>query len=315
MDFRPVLSPITIGHSFAASAPYDLSAQAEIRVNGSLIYTLLKNYATNLNRSIYFEVGEILRDYVEVEFDGTYTNITPPTATIDFEIFDAINAGGNSVYTSTDTFKIVKGYTYFQQGANVIYTTDQFATDARTIYVPENTAGRLPVFNTTNGQLQYTNYTSTQQTKTFAGQTVNIVRFCEPKYTPYKVTFVNKFGALEDTYFSLLRRDISTLSSESYKRHITDPIGEYNINDHSYATYNVKAKDTLTLNTPFVDDAYNDIFFQLLASQQIWIYENSAAIPIKPITKTLDRKTNLNDRLVQYTMEFEYAFDKINNIA
>lgn len=315
MDFRPVLSPITIGHSFSASAPYDLSATAEIRVNGSLVYTLLKNYATNLNRSIYFEVGEILRDYVEVEFDGTYPTVNLPTATIDFEIFDAINAGGNSVYTSTDTFKIVKGYTYFQQGANVKYQATQLAVDARTIYVPENTAGRLPVYNLTTNQIQYTGFTNTQQTKTYAGQTVNIVRFCEPKYTPYKVTFVNKYGALEDTYFSLLRRDISSLSSETYKRHITDPIGEYSINDHSFATYNVKAKDTLTLNTPFVDDAYNETIFQLLASQQIWIYENSAAIPIKPITKTLDRKTSLNDRLVQYTIEFEYAFDKINNIA
>ena len=37
-------------------------------------------------------------------------------------------------------------------------------------------------------------------------------------------------------------------------------------------------------------------------------------LPIVCTSTGYQKKTNIDDRLIQYTLEFEYAFDKINNI-
>jgi hypothetical protein len=37
-------------------------------------------------------------------------------------------------------------------------------------------------------------------------------------------------------------------------------------------------------------------------------------IPVIPQTKSITYKTSVNDKLANYTVDFEHAFDKINNI-
>ena len=53
-----------------------------------------------------------------------------------------------------------------------------------------------------------------------------------------------------------------------------------------------------------------------MLSEQVWMYRDgdSTITPIVPTTKQVTFKTSLNDRLVDYTVNFEKAFDKINNI-
>jgi hypothetical protein len=41
---------------------------------------------------------------------------------------------------------------------------------------------------------------------------------------------------------------------------------------------------------------------------------NAVIIPVKVKTSTVAFKTSVNDRLIEYTIEFEEAFDYINNI-
>jgi hypothetical protein len=56
---------------------------------------------------------------------------------------------------------------------------------------------------------------------------------------------------------------------------------------------------------------------QLLLSEQVFLTkltDTELVLPIIPKTSNVTYKTTLNDRLVQYTIEFDYAFDKINTI-
>jgi hypothetical protein len=56
---------------------------------------------------------------------------------------------------------------------------------------------------------------------------------------------------------------------------------------------------------------------QLLLSEQVFLTkltDRELVLPIIPKTSNVTYKTTLNDRLVQYTIEFDYAFDKINTI-
>jgi len=68
---------------------------------------------------------------------------------------------------------------------------------------------------------------------------VKIISVCEPKYTPYKVTFINKFGALQDMYF--FKKSVESISTtqETYKRSTMDLVSlSYSTSSHQVATFN-----------------------------------------------------------------------------
>ena len=57
-----------------------------------------------------------------------------------------------------------------------------------------------------------------------------------------------------------------------------------------------------------------EVVRQMLLSEQVWIYDGSSTLPINLKSNTLQFKKSVNDKLISYTISFEYAFDKINNI-
>lgn len=312
-DFRPLRSPITIGNTNAQSYPFGFTT-SNIFINGQLspVLSLQRTGFLNSNKSSYFEYGEILRNYLDITFDGTYISQTLEVS-IGFEQWDSSNQQ-TLLFSTTVAFEGVAGYTDYREGDNVEYTTDQPAISTTNLYIPDGVAGNIPSLNTTTGEIDYNAFTTTDTTKTIGSTVFTINRICEPKYQNYKVTFVNKFGALQDLYFYLVRRDTTTASSDTYKAHKTTPTGGYVIEEHSKETFNIKANDKFILNTCYLDETYNDVITELMLSDKIWITENAQVLPIRITTTSLEKKTTVNDKLIQYTLEFEYAFDKINNI-
>jgi len=57
---------------------------------------------------------------------------------------------------------------------------------------------------------------------------------------------------------------------------------------------------------------------QLLLSEQVWMTKTidtrPTILPVNVKTQSLQYKTSVNDKLINYTIDFDYAFDKINNI-
>jgi len=47
---------------------------------------------------------------------------------------------------------------------------------------------------------------------------------------------------------------------------------------------------------------------------QVYFYEDNSFIPVRPTTSNLEYKTRVNDTVINYTIDFEYAFNTINNI-
>ena len=88
----------------------------------------------------------------------------------------------------------------------------------------------------------------------------------------------------------------------------------YNTYDATNIVQDVAATKSLVLNTGFLKEEYNEIMRQLFQSENVWIRENNKTLPIKIKDSSFTYKTNLNDKLVNYTVQFEYAFDGINNI-
>lgn len=315
--------------------------------SSDLKYTITKSKIGSDNY-VVFEIGELIRDYLNIEYDGSYDSYSlwvRAAFTINYTYI-----GGD--YTETPTpvdYVATEGYGYFEEGinpepsrgllqSNLIqyapsgedFIIPVFAEDTNTVKFYQDTTLRHTVTITDNGntnqKIQYVD--SSVVTGTFnkavvnydsgggtADVTINFYELDCSKYDPIKVTFVNKFGALQDIWFDKKSMESIKTKTDSYNASIVDLANlSYSTNAHQMRTLNIIGNEAITLNTGFIDDSHNEVIRQLMLSEQIWMTKLTEVFPLKARTQSIQYKTHINDRLVNYTIEFDMAFDKINNI-
>lgn len=142
---------------------------------------------------------------------------------------------------------------------------------------------------------------------------IQIDNIDECKYTPYKLTFINKFGAYQDIWMFKNSRLAMTTQKDKYKSNI--------LNNGTYATYNAQvrlltknANQRLTLNSGYYPESNNEIFKQLFLSDKVWIEYKDKTLAVNIENNNIDYKTSLTDSLINYTIDVSFAFDTINNI-
>lgn len=147
--------------------------------------------------------------------------------------------------------------------------------------------------------------------------TIKLCEICEPKYLPIRSIFYNKFGALQDVWMNKKSIINLSVSDQNFKANVMDfsqisPV--YNRLKHSERRFNVVANESITLNTDNLTEQYNEPIKQLLMTEQSWLEDQNEINPVVIETKKITEKTSVNDRMIQYTINFRYAFDKIQNI-
>ena len=135
----------------------------------------------------------------------------------------------------------------------------------------------------------------------------------ECKFTPYKITFINKYGTLQDIWFFKRTNETLTTKTEKFKKNIISA-ASYSISNHQDKTLTKNGKEKLTLNTGYYPEAYNEVFKEMQLSEDCWIEINSKTLPKQVTSSSFAYKTQLNDKIINYTIEIEFAFDTINNI-
>ena len=142
---------------------------------------------------------------------------------------------------------------------------------------------------------------------------IKIDNIDECKYTPYKLTFINKFGAYQDIWMFKNSKLAMTTEKDKYKSNI--------LNNGTYETYNAQvrllsknANQRLTLNSGYYPESNNEIFKQLFLSDKVWIEYNDKTLAVNIENNNIDYKTSLTDSLINYTIDVSFAFDTINNI-
>lgn len=289
--------------------------------------------------NITLEIGELVRDYLEISFNDDYNSQTKWVRAV-VEYFDE----SDNPYTYNNpqvfTYLATDGYGYFEDGTNPELSRNKLIS-ADDIYLPENTIGKLPIFaegvgkvtidsvdtqitdsGNTNQKIQYIDIPANSSTiqvydtdDTTLLSTVNVTNICEPKYTPFKVTFVNKLGAFQDLYFFKKTTESTNVTDETFKRNtIANSTSTYQTHEGQKQRYNINSKTSLSMNTGFVKENMNQTIEELFFSENVWIRYEGKTLPINPSSKSLQYKTVLNDKLINYTVDFEFAFDKINNI-
>ena len=287
---------------------------------------------------VFFEISELIRDYLDTTFDGNYNGQAVWVSTT----LLAYDSDDNEVADDGESFVAFDGYNYFEESANV---SNPIMITNRNLSVLKDNTFKIPIYTTTspsvgyyvNGQLTSTvTYLSSNQsdeqieyisilnndkiTVTSAGntQTINIDILEECKYEPKKVTFVNKYGALQDMIFFKKSVEKMNVTKESYKSNILDSNYVYSSSNHVYRDFNVVGKESVTLSSGFLNEEYNEVFKQMMLSEKVWVTNvvNSVAqvLPINVKTSNITYKTSLNDKLVEYTFDFDNSFNVINDI-
>lgn len=138
----------------------------------------------------------------------------------------------------------------------------------------------------------------------------------ERKHKPYKVIFLNRFGVTEDLWF-FKRSDASiNINKETFRG---NSIGMYASGNgiKTMNNFNVNGKEKITLNSGFVDERMNESFRQLLLSEEVILYDykENKTYNVNLGTSELQYKQHINEKLINYTIEFEFAHEVINNVG
>ena len=324
-----------------------LSVQMTITISSVLRYTIVKDSIANQKN--LFEYGELSRDYITgLDWKGAYNNLFVPQSglLIKTNITYWNNAGGaDAVGASQVTSGITDGgevteygydsYSNFLQGYNKEIPNDQICisnvsstsnsgVNTYTVYYPIGKGGVIPYMKSDGSQLIYNGF-STTATQLIMGNTgstvVNIKRFHCNKYENVAVDFINKFGAIQREYFILKNVTKIKAKREDYKSNIMDNnTGSYSVYEHTIQNFNIVGNEELTVNSDYLPEYYNEVFTELLLSDYVWVYfdppntSTNGAIPVNITNSDLTYKTQVNDRLINFSFSFKMSYDYINNI-
>jgi len=318
------------------------SVVCRLTIDGVLRYTLVKNLPTffvPVNQTINFDIAELARDYLEIAYDNTYA---PQSVAIETNLksYDALNGTGNEVDTpATIVDKGFEAYGDFLDGSNPVIPFNRTAptflmandkppnnTNTFTILVPTGQAGKVPLVTSLGGIVALNFGPIDTTVPNIDNILCNIKRIDCTKYGEgHRIIFINKYGVQQDLWFFLKKTRGLARTNESYKANTitypSDSPATYSKENAANKVFNTQGKQTYTLSSGFYPEFANQFFEELLLSEYIWLSEitNVAAksfirVPVKVKTSSIKYKTSVNDRLVEYTMEFEDAFDYINNI-
>ena len=156
-------------------------------------------------------------------------------------------------------------------------------------------------------------------------KTIRLIEEC--KHRPYKISFLNKFGAIQDLWFFKRRDDTFESERETYKRSIVN-IGttdvSFSTQGHSRQTIDVTATQKIRLNTGFVTEDHNEVIKQLMVTEHCWLHDTvdfsddtdsvESLVPLVPVTNSFNEKKEVNEKLINFTVEFELANNYIQDI-
>ena len=141
---------------------------------------------------------------------------------------------------------------------------------------------------------------------------------CPHYYTPVRIAYKNMFGQFD--FLNFYKRQNNTFNTEQrlYQPQLgtweksTLQVGVAGTNNQRYI---VDATQVLECNTDWLSDGYNEMMKQLLVSDEIYQIVSPASLtslkgsalsyPLTIKTNSLQFKTGVNNKLIQYTIAFD----------
>lgn len=138
--------------------------------------------------------------------------------------------------------------------------------------------------------------------------------YCEPKYTPITLVWLNKQGGFDSYDFSKVSKRSIDIEKKSFSKlnysinASTGLMTNYNqttLNENQ-VVYDSKYKEKLILNTDIIDEETYAWLGELVVSPNVYIQSGNNFIPIQIKSSTYEYKTKVVDKIFNLTLNAEY---------
>jgi hypothetical protein len=136
----------------------------------------------------------------------------------------------------------------------------------------------------------------------------NSEELCEPKYTPITCTYINRFGGWQ--FLTFFKASTEAIETEFKEFNMLPSSIDYNVLQGQRKRFNHQGKQSIKCNTGWVDENYFELIQDLLLSETVLLGGKPAVVK----SKTSEKKTSLNNKVINYEIEFEYNFGLINDV-
>jgi hypothetical protein len=310
-------------------------------------YTLSKNVPSASNVQTLYNISNYVREYLTHSSVQSIYNSTAATPTTQWCNVQVVKYS-DGVLVGTESHNAFDGYGYYSEGSNFdngISSLDDgtyyyYNTGVTPVTNPLYYAGFFRASAIALGTVVYTNLRTlaTQSTTSFntpydypcvydqwyndgnkvevknAGGTVLNTFYFRPisecRYDVVTCDFVNKSGAWQRTFFYKASQETLEVDNAEYNLMQTDSLN-YSIYEGQRQVFNANGKEFIRVNTGFVNDDYAEVLRQLMLSERIMINNQ----PAKVRTKSLEKQKQINTKMINYTLEFDYSFDTINSVV
>jgi hypothetical protein len=134
---------------------------------------------------------------------------------------------------------------------------------------------------------------------------------CEPKYPIQTMWFVNKLGGWN--HFAFFKASYNSIDVKNSDYALMQKDINYNYRKGQTKPFNINGNESIKVNTGWVTEDYFEFIQQMMLSDTILYSANEIPVTIK--TTSMQKKTYLTDKNINYTLEFEFANKLINNIV
>ena len=308
--------------------------------SGTPQYNLSKAIPASNAPTTYYDISPYIREY----FDHTvYSNITTLTSTygsvqkLNVRVKRYKTVGATESLIDTTDYIATDGYTEFANGVN--YSGGNYLLDQKTYYYHSGSnAGYILVYVQSNDKIRWTDAEGLLYLSSSLGFGWYYVprcynsRFTEPwivevlnssnvvqatwtfkpieecLYTPVKVDFINKHGAFQREFFFKASMDNIEVTNKDYN--LMQPY-DYSLTGGQRTTYNQNGMQTIKVNSGWVEEDFKDNLKQLMLSEKVLVNEKPAILK----TKSIELNKSINTKQINYSLEFEFAYDLINSIV
>jgi len=329
-----------------ASATYTLSKKIASASQTKNIYNIsnyAKEFINNTTSSYGGLITEVTDDWVYVKVKrykettaGSYTLLNTYTyvATNGYTDYqDGFNEQINDTFIPATLYQQNKIYKFFYDDIPSIYFFIDYTNDADEYLVRYSNFDASPI---TSDETILNGDTETQYLFSIPislggvdyadGNKLEIVKNdvviatyifkteCEIKYSPIRIEYVNKYGGWDFIMFFKARTENWEVKNKEYQLLPNDL--DYNIFRGQSKAFNYEARQSIKVNTGWLDESYNELIKDLMVSETILLKDtiDASLKPVKLKTMTTDLKTSLQDKMINYQIDFEYNYNQINNV-
>jgi hypothetical protein len=316
-------------------------------------YSLSKLIPSTSNRATYYNVSPYIKEYIShISFPNNYNVVGDSLATAQYcnvEIKRYKKLTSSFTLLDTTTYLAFDGWTNYTDGYN--YDRGNYLLDEGTyLYEYDSSAilstdklkraGDITLYVTAGYKVKYTELkTGLTQTNTFTQTGVktfprvyvnyydngcitqvtdasNNVLWestfkpqIECKYTPMVVDFINKYGAWQREFFFKASKS-STSKENSVYNLLQSTVNNYDVREGQRKAFNTITKESIVINSDWRGDDYAEVIRDILMSERILLNDS----PVQLMTKNVELQKHINNKTINYQLEFEYAYDFNNTV-